>query len=63
MKLYAIYNKNEEIVCVGSSKECSNFLEVTIDSFYTYVSKILAKRITNRKYMIYVMEDKEVYNE
>ena len=57
MKIYAIYNKNDEIVCVGSSKECSNFLGVTIDSFYTYVSKILAKRITDRKYMIYRVED------
>jgi len=57
MKLYAVYNKNDEIVCVGSSKECSNFLGVTIDSFYTYVSKILSERITNRKYMIYVINE------
>ena len=63
MKLYAIYNKQDEIVCVGSSKECSKFLEVTIDSFYTYVSKIIKEKLKNRKYMIYVMEDKEVYNE
>ncbi len=46
--LYAIYDNDDCILFVGTSKECASFLGITLQSFYTVVTKGLKK-----KYHIY----------
>ncbi|MEE1449670.1 hypothetical protein [Faecalitalea cylindroides] len=45
---YAIYDNDDCIRFVGTSKECASFLGITLQSFYTVVTKGLKK-----KYHIY----------
>lgn len=40
MKHYTVYlRKNDEVVAVGTSNECAKQLRLTIDSFYSLVSR------------------------
>ncbi len=39
IKEYAVYNKKEEIVCIGTSIEVANYLGITLGSFYSRVTR------------------------
>lgn len=46
--IYAIYNKQDECVCVGNASECCEFLDVSLHHFY---SKLISKG--NKKYRVF----------
>ena len=55
---YIIYNKqNDEIITTGYAKECAIYLNMTLPSFYSMVTR--AKKGDNNKYEI---EDNRQFN-
>ena len=59
MKEYAVYlNKTDELLCFGTSRECAEYLGMTLDSFYCMVSRVKSGK--NRKYSIVKEEDDEM---
>lgn len=60
-KLYAIYDSQEQCVCVGSSAVCSNFLGVTLGQFFCRVWYTKKEKVTGKRggYTIYEIEGEE----
>ena len=55
---YTIYNnKDDQIVAFGDAKACAHQLNVTLDSFYSFVSNTRSGR--TRSYAVVVEECKE----
>lgn len=50
---YAIYDKDDFLLFVGNSKECSMFLNLTLASFYCR----MCRPQKNKKYTVYKFED------
>lgn len=48
-KEYAVY-KGDTFICLGTARECAEFMEIKLDSFYFYISPSYKKRSANRKY-------------
>lgn len=57
LKIYAIYDLNEQIVFVGNIKECSEYLNINISSTYRAVS--YGRRV-KRKYYIAGIDEKDI---
>lgn len=49
MKEYAIYDKFENLLMIGTSKECADYLGITIESFYCRVSRLRLGKVNGRK--------------
>lgn len=56
LKIYAIYDLNEQIVFIGNIKECSDYLEVNVMSAYRASS--YGHRI-KKKYYIVSLDEKD----
>ena len=54
LNTYAIYDKNDTLLTVGTAKELAKFLEIGEQTFWTYLS---AKKV--RKTKIFKIEDEE----
>ena len=57
---YAVYDVEDACVFVGSSKECAEFMNLTIASFYSNVTR--TKQRTNKgcfRYRAYQIEEGE----
>lgn len=48
MKEYAVY-KGEDILCIGTIKECSEFMNVLPDTIRFYMTPTYKKRVSKRK--------------
>lgn len=55
-KCYMIYNKEDEIVCVGDSYACARFLGVSRQYFFEAISR---KNQIKRRYTIYELKEDE----
>lgn len=53
---YAIYKNKEDLVFVGTSKECSKFLNCSEESFRCRYSRFTIGRTKNPKYKIYKID-------
>lgn len=63
-KTYAIYNHNDELIFVGTCKECAEFLGHKVPTFRSMASKHnrgLVKK--ERNYKIYTLEKEKEENE
>ena len=60
LKIYAIYDLNEQIVFIGNIKECSDYLEVNVMSAYRASSG--GHRI-KRKYYISSVGEKDFFSD
>ena len=58
LKIYAIYDLNEQIVFIGNIKECSVYLGVSIG--YTYMAVSYGRRV-KRKYYIVGIGEKDFF--
>ena len=56
---YAIYDKHENLVFVGNSNECREFLDTTMSSFYCLVTRTANGIIKGYKYRVYKIESGE----
>lgn len=57
-KFYAIYDNNDNCLCIGNSLECSEYLNISIRSFYNALARMKKKTYgyrSNKK--IYAYED------
>lgn len=54
-QIYAIYDKKDNCCCVGTSKECCEFLKTTIASFYCLVTRTANGKIKGNKFLVYRM--------
>ena len=50
---YAVYDKQDFLIFVGTAKECSEFLNMTLNSFYCRISRPQK----NRQFCVYKFED------
>ncbi|WP_224771191.1 hypothetical protein [Metabacillus idriensis] len=48
MKEYAVY-KGEDILCIGTIKECAEFMNVLPDTIKFYMTPSYLKRVAKRK--------------
>lgn len=55
-KLFAIYNNDEELVCVGTSKQCAKFLETSVNCVYSIISRTKSGVLKGNSYLIYEVE-------
>ena len=53
---YAIYGQHDELLFIGNSNECCDFLSVTKQTFYNALYKTRHKEMKYRKYKVYRME-------
>lgn len=64
MKTYALYNRDDELVFVGTSKECAKFLGHGISTFRSMASKhnrgVVKK---GYKYSIYTLKEEKEEND
>lgn len=48
MKEYAVYDKHEKLLMIGTAKECAEYLGLTIESFYCRVSKLRTGKVNGK---------------
>lgn len=58
MTNYAVYNTQEECVCVGTAKECAKYLEVSKESIKSYYYRTKNHK-HNSIYDVYKVEESE----
>lgn len=51
--IYGVYTKNDEVICIGTSKECAECLNMSIDSFYSQVTNFRKGIVKGRKHKYY----------
>lgn len=63
-KMYALYNRDDELAFVGTCKECVEFLGHSVNTFRSMASRhnrgIVKK---GHKYSIYTLEEEKEENE
>lgn len=47
-KEYAVYDKEDNLLMIGTARECTEYLGLTIDSFYCRVSKLRTGKANGR---------------
>lgn len=60
LKIYAIYDLNEQVVFIGNIRECSDYLEINVMSAYKASS--YGHRI-KKKYYIAVIGEKDFFSD
>ena len=61
-KQYAVYNQDDELVAVGTSKECCEFMGITMQGFRQKLHRRVAGKLKGRQlkyYDIYEIEKGE----
>lgn len=47
-KEYAVYDKEENLLMIGTAKECAKYLELTMESFYCRVSRLRCGKVNGK---------------
>lgn len=58
-KEYAVYDKNDNVLVVGNTRECSKYLGIRTDSFKSEKSRQKTGKSARKKYLIVEIEEDE----
>lgn len=61
--VYFVYDKNETVLCSGSSQECADYLNIDLTCFYSIHSRMRRgiQKKTHGNFTIEAINEKELY--